>query len=917
MSTQHKGHARVPLTNPQPQRVGRERGPQSQAVQFETDARSVRQLLASKHSKAALEMAKQVHKRFATAQSESVLIEAYEGRIRALLQQGMSAEAMSLVKLVEARFPTARNRMEEVQFDIRASAGTLEEIVAPLLDPAAPAALREKTEAAIRRRVEDPLELAQLSSLPPTHPLRECAAGVAAALRAVTTGAVDDVVVSLPQVSHRGPLSPWKALVNAIACFYREDDRACQKWLQAVAADSVAARLVAPLSLMLGTGASSGQGVAAVKLVASVGAGREVMGPILASLEQALSERKRKQILQLTREAVTLCRQYCPDMTERLRQHIAIRCMLRGLEPDPVWVALGGQPRQDAYYFRLMARALEELKEGFEDPIEIIVFWEEFRQQAIKEKWFTANSAEDGVLSLRMAKIAERIPPDILEDLREEEEIMRSSRSGGVGALPSLKLLSPGALYERACRADPSPEVFGDWLKWAKTERDWRVPDRVAELWRTTRPEDVGPLLWLTESAEERGAYKRSLQFLEEAEQRDRLNPEVRNAKLRLLLAAILRHFRQRKPHLAAQGIDRIEALPKAAERDLPALAVALRRLCRGLEKDFEAARQLESELDKQLGSVAAHVLLWGLAKLSGLAASEIGLLQFEIDSVAATNLPAGVARACSLGALTGVPIPVPNAWEQPLSASLTEADHSLDAAQMLVLGEAALRGQAPQLAFAVSVAGMTKGGANARFLFLRARSLPIWASDRRYLCLCAALELARRERDTDLAGKLLDELRKSPRRMFGPDDFPYTMGRDGFSLEPELLSQVLEGEMTERVFPVPGRTSPPRYTRENVWQPESGEGDSPEARPHPGEFDGDDGDLDEDDLELAIDEILESLPPELQREMLEAMIRGEDPKKMGRKFFRAGSFAKTAQPTPKESKKPARSPSPEQGDLF
>ena len=307
MSTQHKGHARVPLTNPQPQRVGRERGPQSQAVQFETEARSVRQLLASKHSKAALEMAKEVHKRFATAQSESVLIEAYEGRIRALLQQGMSAEAMSLVKLVEARFPTARNRMEEVQFDIRASAGTLEEIVAPLLDPAAPAALREKTEAAIRRRVEDPLELAQLSSLPPTHPLRECAAGVAAALRAVTTGAVDDVVVSLPQVSHRGPLSPWKALVNAIACFYREDDRACQKWLQAVAADSVAARLVAPLSLMLGTGASSGQGVAAVKLVASVGASREVMGPILASLEQALSERKRKQILQLTREAVTLC----------------------------------------------------------------------------------------------------------------------------------------------------------------------------------------------------------------------------------------------------------------------------------------------------------------------------------------------------------------------------------------------------------------------------------------------------------------------------------------------------------------------------------------------------------------------------------------------------------------------------------
>jgi hypothetical protein len=900
LSKHHKGNARVPLTHPQTQRAGGELGPQSQAVQFEAEARSVRQWLASKHSKSALEMAKQVHKRFATAESESLLIEGYEGRIRALLQQGMSAEAMSLIKLVDARFPSARSRMQEVQFDIRASAGTLEEIVAPLLDPAVPAALREKTEAAIRRRVEDPLELAQLALLPPTHPLRECAAGLAEALRAVTTGPVDDVVVSLPQVSHRGPLSPWKAVVNAIACFYREDDRACQKWLQAVAADSVAARLVAPLRMMLGAGASSGHGVAAGKLVASVGASHEVMGPILASLEQALTERKGKQILQHTREAVALGRQYCPDTSERLRQHIEIRCMLGGLEPDRVWVALGGKPRRDAYYFRLMARALEELREGFEDPIEIVLYWEDFRQQAIKEKWFPANGVEDGVLSLRMAQIAERIPADIVEDLREEE-IVRPSRTGRRGALPSLKLLDPGVLYERACRADPSPEVFGAWLKWAKTERDWRVPDRVAELWRTARPLDVGPLLWLIESAEERGAYKRSLQFLEEAEQRDRLNPQVRNAKLRLLLATILRHFRQRKPHLAAQGIDRIEALPKAAERDLPVLAVALRRLCKGLEKDFEAAPQLESELDKQLGRVAAHVLLWGLAELSGLAASEIGLPQFEIDSVAATNLPSGVARACSLGVLTGVPIPVPNAWEQLLSATLTEADHSLDEAQMLVLGEAALRGQASQLAFAVSVAGMTKGGANARFLFLRARSLPIWASDRRYLCLCAALELARRERDPDLAGKLLDELRKSPRRMFGSNDFPYNMGRDGFSLQPELLSQVLEGEKKERAFPAPGRTSPPRYTRENVWQPKS----------------GDDGDFHENDLEPAMDEILKSLPPELQRELLEAMIRGEDPKKIGPNFFRARSFAKTAQRTPKESKKPARSPSPEQGDLF
>src|ERR1700733_5334984 len=272
MSKRHKENARMPLTNPHPQRVGGEGGPQSPAVRLEAQAMSVRELLASKHSKSALEMAKEVHKQFASVESENLLIEGYEGRIRALLQQGMSAEAMSLVKLVSARFPAARIRMEALQFDIHARAGSLDEIVAPLLDPAASSALREKTEAVIRQRLQDPLERAQVSSLPPTHPLRECAAAVAAALRAVTTGPVDDAVVSLSQISRRSPLAPWKALVNAIACFYREDGGACQKWLQAVAADSVPARLIAPLRMMLGAGASSGHGIAAVKLAASVGA---------------------------------------------------------------------------------------------------------------------------------------------------------------------------------------------------------------------------------------------------------------------------------------------------------------------------------------------------------------------------------------------------------------------------------------------------------------------------------------------------------------------------------------------------------------------------------------------------------------------------------------------------------------------
>jgi hypothetical protein len=75
------------------------------------------------------------------------------------------------------------------------------------------------------------------------------------------------------------------------------------------------------------------------------------------------------------------------------------------------------------------------------------------------------------------------------------------------------------------------------WLDWAKKQRDWRAADRVAERWRQACEKDVAPLLWLMESSEKRSAYQKSLKYLHQAEQLDRLNPEVRKAKLRLLFA--------------------------------------------------------------------------------------------------------------------------------------------------------------------------------------------------------------------------------------------------------------------------------------------------------------------------------------------------------------------------------------------
>ncbi len=246
------------------------------------------------------------------------------------------------------------------------------------------------------------------------------------------------------------------------------------------------------------------------------------------------------------------------------------------------------------------------------------------------------------------------------------------------------------------------------------------------------------------------------------------------------------------------------------------------------------------------------------------LAPADAFLQPLEIIPEDGASLLMGLAKACALGDLVGVPLAIPKKWEDRLSAWFIHPDLSLETAQVLVLGEAAMRSQAPKLAFAISAAGLARGGADARVMFLRARALPPWASERRYHCLSAALELARRERNTDLAGKLLDELQGHPRNMFGLDDCMDEIAHEGYSLEPELLNAVLEEERAEMQFPVPGRSALPRYVREH----ETDEFDSAGPRRWGNEFD------ENEDL-AQLQDLLENMPAEVAREVNKAIALG------------------------------------------
>jgi tetratricopeptide (TPR) repeat protein len=886
----------------------------------------IRELIASRHSKAAVEMAKSLHKRLGTAETEALLLDAYQCRIEDMLRLGMAVEAKMLLQMVGGRFPSSRSRMVDLQREIAASDGRLDEIVAPLAADDLSLEVRERIETFVRDRVYDLPALAAVSSLRPEHPLRQGAAALVAAFQAVTSGPVDDDVVSLSQVSRRSALAPWKALIRAIASFYRREDDACKQWLQLVPEDSAPASLIRPLTAMLGTAVTSGFSAAEQRLVSAVGGGSWALRPALETLEQALAAKKRQPLLKAVRVAVAICGQCCPKIRERLRQHIVTRSLVQGVSRHEICTAIGGTPQQDAYFWRLLARTFEHDPDS-DSLAEALFHWEFFRREAIRERWFAPGDLEDGVLSLHMAKLAERLSPDPFYELEPPWPLRRDRSLGGLGG---EDLRSPEMLYERACRADPHPDAFQAWLHWANRHRSWKAADQVAELWRQARPGDTKPLLYLMESAEKRGAYRKSLEHLESAEELDRLNPEVRRAKLRLLLSAAIRHLRQGKTHLAITAeIERIEALPDVSEGEVASLAVALRLLCAVIDGDRIAIPHRHDELQALLGSsVSAFVLTQGLAQAANLNGNS-ELPRLELSRFSAREMLTGTTRAVALGDGAGLALPLPAGWEKPLLSALDQPNCPIDPTQMLVLGEGALSSGATMLAYAASAAGLAQGGSDARFLFLRGRVLPPWQPQRQEGCFRAALELARRERNLELAGKILDQMLENEDRYWGADFLDDSASGKG-PVPAELVQEILEEERAETKFPVLGRSRPPKYGSKlgpalcdcHACRAERGE--------TPSGWGEDDG-ADENDTDFpeespgtssqALDELeqlLDTLPPRIAREVEEAIARGDPPEVVMRRVFgNSRPEMRSSPPGGKAKKRTESLPSSLQGNLF
>jgi hypothetical protein len=815
----------------------------------------IRDLITSGDHRNALERAKAVHKSCGTAASEALLVDAYAERIRSLLRRNLTIEARSLIDLVRERYPSARTRLDGLIGHVGERRVSLDDLVRPLADPDLAADRRAAIEQTVKRDVDDLAALAGCEALVTDHPLRQAASALERALAAVTSGPVAEEFLALPEVSHRSPLAPWKPLVRAIASFHSGAVEACRRYLDAIEAGSVPARLVPAIHAMLDRDVAT-LTPAAAALRAQI-TRPTALGSALHALDEAFASGKRGPILKAVRSALQECERSSPGQIDVLKQRSSVRCAMAGLEAAKVVHAMGGPSRHDATFLRLLARGMEETKD-VENIVLACRFWEDFRQAAVHEGWFAGNGPEAATLALHMASLLGHVPEHTLGDLQ------RSARAEARSDGETLTFLFPEELYSRACVLDPHAEAFEQWMDWASRQPGDQA-ERVARAWHKIRPRDTKPLLRLLKGAEARGAIGAALGCAAKLEQIDPLHPAIRGTQFRLLVGSVLRHVRQKKPPLAEADAIALAALPDAQQGDRSAFVAAVRVLLAAARDRQEEAASGRAELERLVGSTAAMLLLFAVAS----AAKQRALARLDppsrLSKVERRSLPGAVAMVCSLSGELKLKFELPWPWIAETAKQFAHTRQELGVHQLSALGDAALASRHADLAYAVSAAGLERRGTTeARFLLLRARCV-VGDITRHVVCSKAAAELARQAQDVELVEQSVELVRG----LFEFDQVTVTLAQ---------ARDVLDKERAEPAPPSRSRRGPDYRGFVPICQCAKcrrarGEGVGP------GDFFSDELDDDFDELDVPF-ELPPDVPPgvaeELMREVVSAIRRGE-----------------------------------------
>ena len=729
----------------------------------------VHDLLARKKPREAVELAKQFLKHLPGPTAEEALISAYQARVQALITSGMPQEAHALAMLARERFPAYRDQLTLLVLQTQISTGDLDGVLTELA--VAEGARQRALENLLTCGLTDPSLLATTTCLPAEHPLRLQASLISELFSAVTSAPVSDGRLAvLDHIPRQSPLAPWKLLIRALDAFYRRADALAEANLARIPADSGPGRLVPVVRTLIGkTGKVSTLGTldertngtpptppshslestadysfATNHLWDKVSNGHIAVQLQFDQLSHALSTKNKHT-------ALTALKQLLPWLSTipTSQRQIFLRTVLHhwfrnNLAPQGL-VGLLTRQENAPDISRLIALTIEEEWDG------ALILWDEYLNTA-----HTAHTqAEIARILLHLADLFPADPEDVLDALGvdSEREIQQMVLNG---ELPAV--FDRGALLDRARAADPVPPVFRALVA-HYTSRDPKRAEAEAEAWRKAYPQDLDPLLYLIQATEQRGALRKSLDFLAKAEAINRVHPAVRHSRFRLLLASAERRLKDGKPALALDDLERLAQEARANEGDMKAYMLALRWAVAYKREDTAGVERIARTLATNLNNPTLHSLI--LAAVSNIIKIPRPKWSSKVPPAEAVD---ALARACELFRALDRPLVVPDTFLKHVEKALGESS----ASQLHALCYGGLRIGRPSLTYLAAGQGLSYEEPHLhRFLLARGKALCLATTQREYTralqCLRVARELANRARDMEAVSEASAALNNLP----------------------------------------------------------------------------------------------------------------------------------------------------------
>lgn len=772
---------------------------QPSGLDVATWRRRIESLLTQDKSREAVEAAKQCLKECPGVEAEELAIQAYTARILSLQAHGMHQEAQALGSIVRERFPAYQSQFALLLQPSGLATGDVEALLTELAT-AEPARQRE-LERRLASTLTDPAMVAHTAVLPDAHPLKGMARAVSEMFTAVTSGPLPaGALVALDAIPRQSLFAPWKLLIRALDAFYRHDDAAVLANLERIPAETVPARLAPALRRLMPPDDSPAVPVPAVAaLIEQVGGPRSLVRTQLAQLTQALTARDGRKALAAVRSMLPSF-QSAPAALRRTFLASLFHLWYRyNLSPEQL-LKLLPSGHSDPDILRLIALTLEHLEWAL-----ALQAWDRYLTSATATGQLASTGPEIARVLLHMAQL---FPPDreaVLDtlELDSEQQLHRQIRSG---RLPAC--FDRPALLERARAADPVAQVFRALVAHYEQWGDPKRAEAEAEAWHRAHPQDLEPVLYVLRATERRGAIRKALNCLAEAI--DRVHPEVRQSRFRLLLAGAERRIKEGKLALALDDLRRLEQETRASEGDYPAYLLALRWLA-ALPGSDMAVPQAEAFANGVANPVLQSLILEALG-----ATLKVAIPPLPKANPSHEQVLDGLARACTLFRALDRPLPVPAALLKRAEQHLEQAS----TAQLHALCTGGLWLERPALTYHAAGHGLGRTDPlGYRFLLARGQALAACqayeAQDRARSCLRAARELASRARDMEAvrdASTALDTFEGLDmfRAMFGRPLEPDTEA----SMSQEEIAQIIAQERSRRGTPQFPATAARRKTR-------------------------------------------------------------------------------------------------------